>query len=318
MSRARPRRRVRRRAAARGSRRAEARRAWSTCIAACSAPTPTTTRSRYQPASSSSWASSSSRSAPRWARLNALLGFAGRQLEPSHLDLLELLRLDAALARALEQRCRGLGRLECRLAVGRAGLGEERLAAPGGAWDRAAARAGRAVRPRPARARHAAPSGELGRAHVDRLADRPIGEARERHELAARADRLRDRPEVVGDEDDHRVGGRFLEILEQRVGGVLVHQMRAEHKVDAPVGLERPHVEVAAQLADRVDPDHLAERVELVQVGVNRARRAEQLLPEGARERPFADPGRPVEEVGVRPAPRRAPLRGGALPPSAR
>ena len=76
--------------------------------------------------------------------------------------------------------------------------------------------------------------------------------------------------------------------------------MRAMHEIDAPVGLERPHVQVAPQLADRVDANHLAERVELVEVGMELARRPEQRARERARDLALADPGRPVEEVGVR------------------
>ncbi len=75
--------------------------------------------------------------------------------------------------------------------------------------------------------------------------------------------------------------------------------MRREDEVDPPVGLERPHVQVAAQLADRVDPDHLAERVELVEVGMRGAGRAEQLERERAGELPLPDARGPVEEIGV-------------------
>ena len=64
---------------------------------------------------------------------------------------------------------------------------------------------------------------------------------------------------------------RLLEILEQRVGGLLVQRVRAEDEVDAPVGLERAHVEVAPQLADGVDPDLVAERLEHVEVGMRAA-----------------------------------------------
>ena len=140
---------------------------------------------------------------------------------------------------------------------------------------------------------------ELGHPSVDDGADRPFREPAERHELAARPDRLRDRPEIVGHEHDDGVLRRLLEVLEERIGGVLVHQLGREDQVDAPIGLERPHVEVAAQLADRVDPDHLSECVELVEVGMHGPGRAEQLEREGAGELPLADARRSVEEVGV-------------------
>ena len=44
--------------------------------------------------------------------------------------------------------------------------------------------------------------------------------------------------------------------------------MRAEDQVDAPVGLERAHVQVVPEPADRVDPDLVAEWLEHVEVGV--------------------------------------------------
>ena len=82
--------------------------------------------------------------------------------------------------------------------------------------------------------------------------------------------------------------------------GVVVHQVGAEDEVDAPVRLERPHVQVAVQRADLVDADHLAERLERIDVGMLGARRADQLARERPRERPLADAVRAVEEVGVR------------------
>ena len=102
--------------------------------------------------------------------------------------------------------------------------------------------------------------------------DRALREPPEGDELAARADRRRQQAELVGDEHDHGVGRRLLEILEERVGGVLVHQVRAQDEVDAALGLERAHVQVAAEVADRVDPDLVAERLEHVEVGVDAAR----------------------------------------------
>ena len=103
---------------------------------------------------------------------------------------------------------------------------------------------------------------------ADRLPDRGLREAPERNELAAGADRLRQRAEPLGDEDHDRVRRRFLEILEERVGGVLVQRVGAEDQVDAPLALERPHVKVTAQLPHVVDPDLLAQRLEQVEVGM--------------------------------------------------
>ena len=97
-------------------------------------------------------------------------------------------------------------RLEAGLRVDGAGLGEQRRrAARPHCGSSSARKPVEAARRRPARARAGAAAIELGRPRVERLADRPLREPRERHELAAGADRLRDRPEVVGDEDDHGV-----------------------------------------------------------------------------------------------------------------
>ncbi len=81
---------------------------------------------------------------------------------------------------------------------------------------------------------------------------------------------------LVGDEHDHRVRGRLLQILQERVGRVFVHQVRALDQVDTAVGLERPHVQVTAHFADRIDADHLPERIELVQIGMELALGPEQ------------------------------------------
>src|SRR5262249_22282228 len=76
-----------------------------------------------------------------------------------------------------------------------------------------------------------------------------------------------------------------------------------EHEVDAPLALEGPHVQVAAQLPDVVDPDLLAERLEVVEVGMAAALDArvvaEQLRREAPREFALAHAGGAVEEVGV-------------------
>ena len=80
--------------------------------------------------------------------------------------------------------------------------------------------------------------------------------------------------------------------------------MRPEDEVDAAVGLERPHVQVAPHLADGVDPDLVAQRLEHVEVGVRAPLdprvAAEQLRRERERGRPLPHSRRPVEEVRVR------------------
>ena len=56
--------------------------------------------------------------------------------------------------------------------------------------------------------------------------------------------------------------------------------VRAEDDVDAPIGLERPHVQVAPELADRVDPDLVAEQLEHVDVRVRAPEHAVALAEE--------------------------------------
>ena len=129
-------------------------------------------------------------------------------------------------------------------------------------------------------------------------------EAAKRDELAAGEDRLGQLPEVVGDEHDDRVLGRLLEVLEQRIRRGLVHRVRLEDQVHAARRLERAHVQVAPQRADLVDQHLVADRLEHVQVRVraalDAARVADQLAGEDGRRAALADPGRAVEEVGVR------------------
>ena len=76
--------------------------------------------------------------------------------------------------------------------------------------------------------------------------------------------------------------------------------MRVVHEVHATIGLERAHMQIAPQLADRVDADHLAKGLELVEVWMNLARGGEELTRERAREIALADALRAVEEVRVR------------------
>jgi hypothetical protein len=97
---------------------------------------------------------------------------------------------------------------------------------------------------------------------------------------------------------------RLLEVFQQGVRGVLVHQLCLENEVDAPLGLERPEVQVASEGADVVDPDLVAQRLEDVEVGMRPAEDAVALADHLSREeeggRPLTDAGRAVEEIGVR------------------
>jgi hypothetical protein len=63
-------------------------------------------------------------------------------------------------------------------------------------------------------------------------------------------------------------------------------------------------VQVATELTDRVDPDLVAQRLEDVEVGMRAPLDATAITEHDARElvrgAALPDPGRPVEEVGVR------------------
>ena len=106
----------------------------------------------------------------------------------------------------------------------------------------------------------------LGRLPADPLAHRTLRQPTKRDELAAREDRRRERPELAGDEHDHRVRRRLLQVLQERVCSLVVHAVGVEDEIDAAIALERPHVQVVAQRPHVVDADHLAERLEEVQV----------------------------------------------------
>ena len=80
--------------------------------------------------------------------------------------------------------------------------------------------------------------------------------------------------------------------------------MRGEQEVDAAVRLERPQVQVVVKLADDVDADHVAERLDDPQVGVRALDDPPGVAEPRAREREgglgLPDARRPVEEEGVR------------------
>src|SRR6185312_3752495 len=75
-------------------------------------------------------------------------------------------------------------------------------------------------------------------------------------------------------------------------------------EVDAAVGLERPHMQVASELADVVDADLVPDRLDEVDVrmrpALDAATVSDQLAGKGDGGRALADAGRAVEEVRVR------------------
>ena len=218
--------------------------------------------------------------------------------------LLALPCLLSPRGRGAEEHAHRIGRLEARRVNGACGR-DELLASSGRLGIEQSAGT---IEPAGRRARKHADliRGPLGRLRRDPLADGALREPPERDELAARQDRRRERSELTGDEDDDRVCRRLLEVLEQRIGGVLVHAIRVEDHVDPPIGLERPHVQVVAERANVVDADHLAERLEQVQVrmraGLDTARVSQQRRRERERRRPLADARGAMQEVRVRDA----------------
>ena len=234
---------------------------------------------------------------------HALLGLAGRQLQ--RLDgLLGLgARVCAALLDPVEERARRLDRRRRRR--------RRRRCARRRAASRGDASVGieQPLEPVEASGGEARDRGELVARRFRRVlqelgADRGLRQPAERDELATRADRLRQRPEVVRDEDDDRVVRRLLEILEQRVRRGLVHRVRVEDHVHAARRLERSHVQVAAQRADLVDQHLVADRLEHVEIRMGPALHAAGVADQRARERvcgaPLADPRRAVEEIRMR------------------
>jgi len=198
--------------------------------------------------------------------------------------------------------CRGV-RLEPRRAVDRARDLEHGLAPP---RRLRVEQAVDTIEPpaRDARERRRLILREARRAPGDLLPDGLLRQPPERDGLAARADRRGQRAEIVGDEHGDRIRRRLLEVLEQRVGGFVVQRMRSEDEIDAAVGLEGTHVQVVPELADRVDPDLVAERLEHVEVRVRSALDpawvAEQRAREADRGAALPHSGRAVEEVRVR------------------
>jgi hypothetical protein len=235
--------------------------------------------------------------------LHTLLEVALAEPEPLELLLRPLTRPRPRRLHAVDDPARSVGRNEVGVEVNRP-RNREQLAAsldrlpveqPLRAVEAAGRRAGK---------RRRLLVGQRRGALRQVVAHRALGQPPERDELAARADRLRQRAELARNEDDDGVRRRLLEVLQQRVGRVLVELLGAEHEVHAPLRLERAHVQIAPHLADGVDADHLAQRLQDVEVGMRpplRARGiAQQLAGEGECDAPLPDAARAVEEVRVR------------------
>ena len=79
--------------------------------------------------------------------------------------------------------------------------------------------------------------GEEGEGLAPRRLRLRIGPRREANDLAAREDRGGQRADTVQDEDHHRAVGRFLQGLEESVGRVVGHPVRAVDDEDLACGL---------------------------------------------------------------------------------
>ena len=164
---------------------------------------------------------------------NSLLRLAGRQVERLELRFRGTLRLGGTFTCPVEDPLRCVARLELGIRVDGARNFEQGFA-PARRLGVEQTRSSVETTRGEACERSRLVGGEPGRTRADLLPDGTLGKPREGNELAARANRLRQRPEVVGDEQEHRVRRRLLQVLEERVRGVLVHRVRTEDEVDAP------------------------------------------------------------------------------------
>ena len=163
----------------------------------------------------------------------ALVALPRRELEPLQLGLGALAGRGTRRPRGLQQRTGGVGRLERVIRIGRPRDAEKLVAAP----DRLGIEQPLgAVEPTGGDACERSRLGlvQPRRAARQELPDRTLREPPERDELAARADRRGQRAELVGHEQDQRVRRWLLQVLQQRVGRILVQQVRREDHVDAP------------------------------------------------------------------------------------
>src|SRR5262249_8680136 len=152
-----------------------------------------------------------------------LLGLAGGKVEPLELALGLVARATPALGRAVDHGPRRLVRIEALIRINGSGHGKHTPPSLG------AARVEEALRPVEPAPRDARQRGHLVRAQLelagaggDDLAHGSFRQAAEADELTPRPDRLRNRAELVRDQDDDRVRGRLLEVLQERVRRVLV------------------------------------------------------------------------------------------------
>ena len=139
-----------------------------------------------------------------------------------------------------------------------------------------------------------------------------VAERAELDHLAARDDGRQHALQPVGDEEEHHVGRRLLQALEELVRGFPVHVLDLGDDPHAMRGRERLEAEVADDRLDLLDAPHVALALEDVQVGVHSASRAlalgagaavaaarDQHGAELARERRLGEALRPGQQVGV-------------------
>ncbi len=136
----------------------------------------------------------------------------------------------------------------------------------------------------------------------------------EAHLLAARGDRREHLARAIGEQQQDHVGAGLLQRLEQRVGRLVVHRVRALEHEHAPRRLERRPRRGADDLLLDVAPQHLVGaardhprevRMRAVlhagaRVGLVAGAARQQLGGEGAGRGALAGAGRAVQEVGVR------------------
>ena len=199
---------------------------------------------------------------------------------------------------------RGRARLELRIGVDGARDLEQRLAPAGGSRDRAAGRRGRGARLQAARAtRPRSGSSPGARASISsriaRSESRVNGTSWQRERIVSGSGPRSSATRTM----TAYGGGSSRSLSSASAASSFIVSARVD-EVDAAVGLERPHVQVAAQLADVVDADLVADRLDEVDVGMRAALDAaavpDQLAGERDRGGALADAGRAVEEVRVR------------------
>ena len=170
-------------------------------------------------------------------RLAPLVLLAGQELELlGQARLVGVARGGAARRRGLEHaapRPLGRRRVPCSGARAKASA-RARRAAP----SPSARASARSPSPRLSRAAAAACSGAAPRASR-RSASTSAGTGVEAHGLAARGDRGQDLARAVREEEQHHVGRRLLQRLEQGVGRLVVHRVGPLEHEHAVGGLER-------------------------------------------------------------------------------